>query len=258
MKRNLGILVLVGLLCLLVVPVAGAAADAAVAGDPAADVANVDTGAADATVAEEPASPTQTESDPVVETQVDTSTAAPADTSTETPSDTSTDTSCTVSCGEDTCTTNCEPPCTVNCNEPPCTVNCVPTPCTVDCIPDTNDCTDAACFPEDECAGVNDCDGQPVLGQGRGPGIVRGSGRLPFTGIEDIFLPVLLGIVALMGGVIAYRWASARDHVQRVLAAMHYRRAERAARATSGYDEVRRTIDMSNVIQFPDKGRIAS
>ena len=53
-----------------------------------------------------------------------------------------------------------------------------------------------------------------VAGEGQGP--VAAGGALPFTGIEDVFLPLLLGALILLAGVIAYRFAAVRDALSRV------------------------------------------
>ena len=47
------------------------------------------------------------------------------------------------------------------------------------------------------------------------PNAVAGTGRsaLPFTGIEDVLFPILIGIIGLMGGVVMYRWAFVRERL---------------------------------------------
>lgn len=59
----------------------------------------------------------------------------------------------------------------------------------------------------------------PVAGAGMAPSpVVRGAGALPFTGIEDILLPSLGGLLLLLGGIVAYRYASVRDSVDEEIA----------------------------------------
>lgn len=100
----------------------------------------------------------------------------------------------------------------------PTTTSSVPTTTTTDPITDACvvDCIPAA---EDACSGAN-C--VPIGGAGGVPA-TYGAGRgLPFTGIEDMVLPLLLGLVVLLGGVVAWRWAQLREAVAE--AAMRARR----------------------------------
>lgn len=75
---------------------------------------------------------------------------------------------------------------------------------------------------------------------------VAGAGRaaLPFTGIEDVVLPILIGVIGLMGGVVMYRWAFVRERLTRMRAGVHqYRNRElsengfRAAAREIGYHD---------------------
>lgn len=86
----------------------------------------------------------------------------------------------------------------------PTTTSSVPTTtsteaCAVDCIPGA----------EETCA--VDC--VPIGGAGAVPASFAAGGALPFTGIEDMILPMLLGLVVLLGGVVAWRWAQLREAV---------------------------------------------
>lgn len=72
------------------------------------------------------------------------------------------------------------------------------TPCVVDCIPTNQECTaGASCIPS----------------AGGGVPTAVGSGALPFTGIEDMVLPILMALVVVLGGVVAWRWAAIREAV---------------------------------------------
>jgi hypothetical protein len=69
----------------------------------------------------------------------------------------------------------------------------------VDCIPEAEDCVaGAACLPTGGAGGI--------------PTAV-GAGALPFTGIEDVILPILMGLTIVLGGVVAWRWAQIREAV---------------------------------------------
>jgi hypothetical protein len=69
--------------------------------------------------------------------------------------------------------------------------------CVADCIPVAAD-TCMNCIPS---AG------------GGIPHAVAGAGSLPFTGIEDTIAPLLLALVVVLGGVVAWRWAQLRESV---------------------------------------------
>lgn len=78
----------------------------------------------------------------------------------------------------------------------------------------------------------------PVANAGGGP---RPSAALPFTGIEDVLLPLLLGAIVAMGGVVAYRHASLRENMMGRIAAAAGRPCERA----TGYAAALREIEES-------------
>jgi hypothetical protein len=42
---------------------------------------------------------------------------------------------------------------------------------------------------------------------------VGAGSALPFTGIGDVLAPLLLGLVVVIGGVVAWRWAQLREAV---------------------------------------------
>lgn len=63
---------------------------------------------------------------------------------------------------------------------------------------------------------------------------------MPFTGIEDVLLPLFMGALALLAGVIAYRFAAVRDMVARARAVAI---AERERRQGTGYSYAMRNID---------------
>lgn len=136
-----------------------------------------------------------------------TSTSTTTDSSTSTPSTTST--TSTPSTTSSTPSTTTSVPSTTT--SVPSTTTSVPTTttslpattgtCAVDCIPDTveTECVTADCIPS---AG------------GAVPGTTVGAGSaLPFTGISDILAPLLMGLVVVIGGVVAWRWAQLREAV---------------------------------------------
>lgn len=90
--------------------------------------------------------------------------------------------------------------------------------CTVDCIPVADDCVN--CIPS---AGG----GIPHAVAG------AGVGALPFTGIEDTIAPLLLALVVVLGGVVAWRWAQLRESV--AIDASRARRLPAQDLAQSGY-----------------------
>ena len=78
----------------------------------------------------------------------------------------------------------------------PTTTDTVTDTCVVDCIPDADDCVAGAdCLPH----------------AGGGIPTAVGAGALPFTGIEDMILPLLMGLTVVLGGVVAWRWAQIRE-----------------------------------------------
>lgn len=126
--------------------------------------------------------------------------APPATTSTVTDSSTSTTTSTPTTSTPTTTSTEVVPSTTTT------TTTTVPTTdgvgtCTTDCIPeDTDTCAD--CIPSTG-------GGIPTAVAGTG----YGAGSLPFTGVEDTIAAVLLALVVVLGGVVAWRWAQLRESV---------------------------------------------
>lgn len=101
-------------------------------------------------------------------------------------------------------------------------------------VPDTTGTCTVDCIPEDEPF-VDECMGAdciPTSAGGIAPGIVGAGGALPFTGIGDVVAPLLLGLVVLIGGVVAWRWANVREAVA---AASARRRRTRSWEPPSGY-----------------------
>jgi len=92
---------------------------------------------------------------------------------------------------------------TVTTDVPDPVVTDVDTGCVVDCIPEdepvVEDCVTTDCIP---------------VGSGAVAPVAVGSGAvLPFTGIEDVIAPLLLGLVVFLGGFVAWRWAGLREAV---------------------------------------------
>jgi hypothetical protein len=95
-----------------------------------------------------------------------------------------------------TTTTTTTVPTTTTTTAVPTTTDTVTDTCVVDCIPDAGDCVAGAdCLPS----------------AGGGIPTAVGAGALPFTGIEDMILPILLGLTVVLGGVVAWRWAQIRE-----------------------------------------------
>lgn len=165
-----------------------------------------------------PASSTAVASTPAASSTAVSST-APAETSTSAePSTTTT----TTTPPETTATTT-----TTTTTTPPATTTTTPTPvATTTGMPNVDIPTNDPCIDD-----IAACDDLPVAGEGVGPGVaapVVGAGRaLPFTGIEDWVLPILMGLVALLGGVTAYRYASVREGLGRAMRAAQERKARR-------------------------------
>lgn len=212
-KRLMFLIMLVGA-CIAVLAAPGSAL---AADEPAAESgATVVT-----TVAENPAPAADSSSDSTTDSTTDSSSDSPGCTSDCTPA-------CTTNCTP-TCTTNCSPGCTTNCSPPPCTVNCGGNECTVDCIP-TDDCT-----TNPDSAACN-----PTLGEGAGPTPTAGAGRLPYTGPGDTFLQILLASIALLAGVMAFRYASVKERFVRGRDAAY---AAMSRRPRTGYAGYQRNID---------------
>lgn len=175
-------------------------------------------------------------------TQQATPTTDPTDTSTA--ATTSTDTSST---STETTATTTPPPTTTTT-----TTTDTPTTTTTTTVPDgIGTGTSVDLLPADEpCDGVvgavacGSDNALPVAGEGVGPSpVVGGSGALPFTGIEDALLPALIGLVALLGGVIAYRYATVKERLSRVLRVAQERAARRRI---NGYTNALRNFDADN------------
>lgn len=95
------------------------------------------------------------------------------------------------------------------------------------------------CAGCDEAPVVDSSVGMPVVG-GTGIGntlpLRRGYGnRLPYTGISDIFLPILLGLMVLAAGLIAWRYATVRETVLRARVRASEAAAARRWRPATGY-----------------------
>lgn len=73
------------------------------------------------------------------------------------------------------------------------------------------------------------CAEPTVAGAGTSPVAVRRTGRLPYTGIEDILLPMFLGAIALLAGVLAFRGAKGHELLTRK------RISQRMRRRITGY-----------------------
>jgi hypothetical protein len=83
------------------------------------------------------------------------------------------------------------------------------------------------------------------IGSGAAPTGVPsiGSGRsLPFTGIGDMVGPITLALVALLGGVVAMRWAQMRESVARDAA--NRRNLLGAPTPATGYDRALRSFEI--------------
>lgn len=152
----------------------------------------------------------------------------PSDTSSTTqtspPASTSTSSSASTSTTTTPPTTTTTPPTTTTTTTPTTTTTTTPTS-TATGIPGGS----LPDIPENDACitSIAACDDLPVGGEGVGPSPAYGAGGLPFTGIEDFILPLLLGIVALLGGVIAYRYATVRERLARMIRASQERAANR-------------------------------
>lgn len=151
-----------------------------------------------------------------------------------TTSSTTTDPASTTTSTPPSTTTSTEVPTTTTTDVPITTTTDVPVTtdietCTVDCIPETveNDCVTADCIPT-SAGGVG-----PVVGAGT---------ALPFTGIGDVLAPLLLGLVVVIGGVVAWRWAQLREAV--AAAASRARQMPSRSATRTGYEQARRTLDI--------------
>ncbi|MCW2923946.1 MAG: hypothetical protein JWM98_1350 [Thermoleophilia bacterium] len=167
--------------------------------------------------------PATTTSTPATETPATTTTTTP-----ETPATTTTTNTVPAT------TTTTVPTTTATTTVPTTTETTIPdvaaldTDCAVDCIPNTGtDCLGTAC-----ASGAGTVGGRTaVLGAGR---------SLPFTGIGDVLAPLLLALVAVLGGVVAWRWAQLREAVAQ--AATRARPMPARSSHNSGYDGAIRTL----------------
>jgi len=77
--------------------------------------------------------------------------------------------------------------------------------------------------------------------QAGGPA-VAGAGRaaLPFTGIEDVLFPILIGVIGLMGGVVMYRWAFVKERLTQIRTGAHQYRQTQAS--DNGFRAAARSI----------------
>lgn len=97
--------------------------------------------------------------------------------------------------------------------------------CVEDCIP-TDTATCAECIPDTGNA-------IPNAVAGTGVGTAYGAGNLPFTGVEDTIAAVLLALVVVLGGVVAWRWAQLENRLPSTRAALERCRQRRSAPATA-------------------------
>ncbi len=98
----------------------------------------------------------------------------------------------------------------------------------------------SGCDLPDVCEAGDECSaGADVLGKSAAPAAVAGAGALPYTGIGDVLLPILLGAIGLMGGVVLYRWAFVRDRLLRISRGMHQHRDTSPSRPTGFTDAAR-------------------
>ena len=70
-----------------------------------------------------------------------------------------------------------------------------------------------------------------------------GAGALPFTGIRDVIAPMLLGLVVLIGGVVAWRWAAIREAMA---AAAARKQGRPVVYRVSGYGSASRQIQIED------------
>ncbi|MCW2959701.1 MAG: hypothetical protein JWM90_88 [Thermoleophilia bacterium] len=83
------------------------------------------------------------------------------------------------------------------------------------------------------------------IGSGAAPAGVPsiGSGAsLPFTGVGDVVGPITLALVALLGGIVAMRWAQMRESVARDAA--NRRNLLGAPTPATGYDRALRSFEI--------------
>lgn len=106
--------------------------------------------------------------------------------------------------------------CVVDCDEP----------CTVDCSP-----------LDDGITGTLGDSADPEVPAG---GPVAGRGALPFTGIGDVIMPILMSMVALLGGLLFYRHAAGRDAID--MAQAHAAEQGRMRETCSGYRDATRQV----------------
>jgi hypothetical protein len=131
----------------------------------------------------------------------------PADSSTPTDTSTPDDSSSPPPDDSSSCAS---PPCKTT--EPPCeeTGTCSPPPT----CEDRGDCP-KTCEETDTCdpcpEGSTNPECTPELPQIDPPPNDRGSGALPFTGPGDTLFPLLLGLLAMIGGTAMYMYATSRD-----------------------------------------------
>jgi hypothetical protein len=158
----------------------------------------------------------------------DSSSSAPATTTDSTTDSSTTSTPTTTS---STPTTTSSVPTTTT-TTVPVTTDTITDACAVDCIPETveNECTAADCIPT-SAGGIS-------------PGVVGAGTSLPFTGIGDVLAPLLLGLVVVIGGVVAWRWAQLREAV----AAAASRARDMPARnvVRTGYEGALRQLDIEH------------
>lgn len=150
------------------------------------------------------APPADTSAAPTTSTPATTTSTPPATTSTEPPATTSSEPPATTSTVPATttttvpATTTATVPATTTTTTVPTTTDPTGDPCLVDCIPTESDCVGVDCVP---------------IGGAGGVPTALGAGSLPFTGIGDMIAPILMALVVLIGGVVAWRWAQLREAV---------------------------------------------
>lgn len=164
-----------------------------------------------------------TTSTPTTEVPATTTTEVPATTTTTVPTTTTTTTVPTTDPGTTIPTTTDE------------------VPCVADCIPQAEAaCTGADCLP---------------IGSGAMPTTVGAGAALPFTGIGDMIAPILLALVVVIGGVVAWRWAQLREAVAEAATRARQLPARQVTR--TGYEGAMRQLHIEHRARRVFTARVA-
>jgi len=88
------------------------------------------------------------------------------------------------------------------------------------------------------------------------PTPVANSNQLPFTGVGDMVGPILLALIVVLGGVVAWRWAQLREAVAKAASQVRHAPVD-DAKLPTGYDAALRRVKLEKAARRVFNPRVA-